>query len=146
TYTRPVADIRIGILTIREKWEKFLGYTTTTITEDYLSDRYPMVELDENVLINSSFLPNGELVEIIKSLEKNQALFHGEDVIAFYSSNAQEEVDLNSYQSIECKEDPIQINNSWDIFSKNGLALQADYDLLTKGRKSQPISETNRVI
>lgn len=146
TYTRPVADIRIGILTIREKWEKFLGYTTTTITEDYLSDRYPMVELDENVLINSFFLPDDELVEIIKSLEKNQAVFHGEDVIAFYSSNAQEEVDLNSYQSIEYKGDPIQINNSWDIFSKNGLALQADYDLLTKGRKSQPISETNRVI
>ncbi|HQX03888.1 MAG TPA: putative sugar nucleotidyl transferase, partial [Flavobacterium sp.] len=30
TFTRPVADIRIGILTIREKWEKYLGYTTTT--------------------------------------------------------------------------------------------------------------------
>ena len=45
TYTRPVADIRIGILTIREKWEIFLGFTTTTITEEYLEDKYPMVEL-----------------------------------------------------------------------------------------------------
>ena len=41
TYTRPVADIRIGILTIREKWERFLGYTTTTITEDYLAEKFP---------------------------------------------------------------------------------------------------------
>ena len=51
TYTRPVADIRIGILTIREKWEKFLGFTTTSITEEYLEDKYPMVELDKNILI-----------------------------------------------------------------------------------------------
>ena len=48
TYTRPVADIRVGILTIREKWEKHLGLTTTTITEAYLEDKYPMVELEEN--------------------------------------------------------------------------------------------------
>ena len=51
TYTRPVADIRIGILTIREKWEKFLGFTTTSITEEYLEAKYPMVELEENVLL-----------------------------------------------------------------------------------------------
>jgi len=55
TYTRPVADIRVGILTIREKWEKYLGLTTTTITEEYLEEKYPMVELAENVLINASF-------------------------------------------------------------------------------------------
>ena len=55
TFTRPVADIRVGILSIREKWEHFLGYTTTTITEDYLSDKYPMVEMENNILINASF-------------------------------------------------------------------------------------------
>jgi hypothetical protein len=75
TFTRPVADIRIGILTIREKWEKYLGYTTTTITEEYLSEKYPMVEMEENILINASFLPNEVLVEMIQSLEKNQAIF-----------------------------------------------------------------------
>ncbi|HRN99240.1 MAG TPA: putative sugar nucleotidyl transferase, partial [Flavobacterium sp.] len=56
TFTRPVAEIRIGILTIREKWERYLGVTTTTLTEDYLSGKYPMVELEENVMINDSFL------------------------------------------------------------------------------------------
>lgn len=146
TYTRPVADIRIGILTIREKWEKFLGYTTTTITEDYLSDRYPMVEMGENILINSSFLPSIDLVEIIKGLEENQAVFHGEEVIAFYTSQAQEEVDFDTYHAVEYDGEPIQIQNSWDIFSKNGLALQADFELLTQGRKSQPIPSNNRVI
>ena len=85
TYTRPVADIRIGILTIREKWEKHLGYTTTTVTEDYLSEKYPMVELEYNIMINASFLPNYEVVEIVKGLQENQAIFKGEEVIAFNS-------------------------------------------------------------
>lgn len=146
TFTRPVADIRIGILTIREKWEKFLGYTTTTITEDYLSDRYPMVEMEENVLINASYLPSTELVQIIKGLTENQAVFHGEEVIAFYTTEAQEEVDFNTYQAIEYDGECIQIQNTLDIFSKNGLALQADFDLLTQNRKSQPIPSNNRVI
>src|SRR5690606_30161543 len=68
TFTRPVADIRIGILTIREKWEKYLSSTTTTITEDYLSGKFPMVEMEENVLINASFLPNPELVDLVQGL------------------------------------------------------------------------------
>ena len=68
TFTRPVAEIRIGILTIREKWERYLGVTTTTLTEDYLSGKYPMVELEENVMINASFLPNDVLAEMIRNL------------------------------------------------------------------------------
>jgi hypothetical protein len=75
TFTRPVADIRIGILTIREKWEKQLGYTTTTLTEEYLSEKFPMVEMEDNVMINASFLPTDILAEMVKSLEKNQAIF-----------------------------------------------------------------------
>jgi len=146
TFTRPVADIRIGILTIREKWEKHLGVTTTTITEDYLSEKYPMVEMEENVMINASYLPNSELVVLIKGLEENQAIFKDEDVIAFYTKEAQEDIDLASYDAIEYNEDIIKIEHSWDIFTKNGEALQDDYDLMTKGKKSQPIPNSNNVI
>ena len=98
TFTRPVADIRVGILTIREKWEMFLGYTTTTITEEYLSDKYPMVEMEENVMINASYLPNSELVEMIKNLEENQAIFKGEDVIAFFTKDAQDDIDFATFE------------------------------------------------
>lgn len=84
TFTRPVAEIRVGILTIREKWEKHLGTTTTTITEEYLSEKFPMVEMEQNVMINASFLPNAELVEMVKNLEENQAIFYGEEVIAVF--------------------------------------------------------------
>ena len=77
TFTRPVADIRIGILTIREKWEKHLGTTTTTLTEEYLSEKFPMVEMEENVMINASFLPNDVLAEMVKNLEPNQRFSKG---------------------------------------------------------------------
>ena len=134
TYTRPVADIRVGILTIREKWEKSLGLTTTTITEEYLEQKYPMVELEENILINASFLPIKELVEKVKNLSKNQAIFKGEEVIAFFTSDTQEEVNFETYEQIEFEEDLIQIKNTWDIFSLNDEAIRADFKLITDGR------------
>jgi hypothetical protein len=76
TFTRPVADILIGILTIRQKWEAHLGSTTTTLTEDYLTDKFPMVEMEQNVMINASFLPNTTLVDMIQNLESNLSLIH----------------------------------------------------------------------
>ena len=139
TFTRPVADIRIGILTIREKWEKFLGFTTTSITEEYLEDKFPMVELDKNILINASFLPTKNLVKQVSNLTKNQAIFKGEQVIAFFTCDTQEHVDFDSYEQLEFKEEVLQIKNTWDIFSLNDKAIQADFDLLTEGRTSQPI-------
>ena len=139
TYTRPVADIRIGVLTIREKWEKFLGFTTTSITEEYLENKYPMVELDKNILINASFLPTKNLVKQVSNLSNNQAIFKDEKVIAFFTSDTQEHVDFDSYEQLEFKEEVLQIKNTWDIFSLNDKAIQADFDLLTEGRTSQPI-------
>jgi len=141
TYTRPVADIRIGILTIREKWEKHLGLTTTTITEEYLEDKYPMVEMDQNVLINASFLPTLELVDKIRNLSENEAIYNGDDVIAFFTSDSQEEVNLETYTPIDLEEEIIQIKNTWDIFSNNGEAIQLDFELLTEDRTSEPIPE-----
>ncbi len=146
TFTRPVAEIRVGILTIREKWEKYLGNTTTTITEDYLSDKFPMVEMPENVLINASFLPNSELVSLVQDLSENEAIFFEDEVVAFYARETQKEVDFDSYKSIEYKGQVLRIQNTWDIFSKNGEALQADFDFITAGRKSAAISETNNLI
>lgn len=145
TFTRPVADIRVGILTIREKWEQYLNTTTTTVTEDYLSEKYPMVELPENILINASFLPNKELVRKIEALQKNEAIFKDDEVIAFYALEGQE-VDFASCKTIDFLGDVLRIKNTWDIFSKNGEALQADFDFLTEDRKSAPISNTNSLI
>lgn len=146
TYTRPVADIRVGILTIREKWERYLGYTTTTVTEEYLTELYPMVEMENNILINGSFLPNAELVSLIQDLKENEAVFFGEEIVAFYTKENQEDVDLGAYKAIMYEGDCIQIKNTWDIFSRNKEALEADFHLITKDRESSSISSTNQVI
>jgi len=146
TFTKPVADIRIGILTIREKWEKYLGFTTTTVTEDYLSEKYPMVEMEQNVMVNASYLPNFKIVELITGLKEDQAIFNGEDVIAFYTTDNQENINFDDYEAIEFNDDILKIENTWDIFSKNGDAIQDDFELLTKNRNSQPIPESNNVI
>ncbi|MGM8361182.1 GlmU family protein [Flavobacterium sp. ARAG 55.4] len=146
TFTRPVADILIGILTIRQKWEKYLGSTITTLTEEYLSDKYPMVELEENIMINASFLPNEVLAEMVSNLEPNQALFKGEEVIAFFTNDSQEEVDFDSYEIIEYNEDCLTVMNTWDIFSKNDAAIREDFEFLTEERKSQPIPKSVNVI
>src|SRR5680860_292548 len=146
TFTRPVADIRIGILTIREKWEKYLGNTTTTITEDYLSEKYTIVEMEDNVLINASFLPTKKLADLIADLKENEAIFQGEEIIAFFTKESQEEVDFSSYKAIDFKEDILRLVNTWDIFEKNGSALEADFELITAGRKSAPISKSNTLI
>ncbi len=146
TFTRPVADIRVGILTIREKWEKYLGSTTTTITEEYLSEKFPMVEMEENVMINASFLPNEVLAEMVKGLEPNQAIFKGDDVIAFFTEDNQEEVDFDNYEIIEYTDDCLFIANTWDIFAKNDAAIREDFDLLTEDRKSQAIPKSVNAI
>lgn len=146
TFTRPVADIRIGILTIREKWEKYLGSTTTTLTEDYLSEKFPMVELEENVMINASFLPNEVLAELVRNLEPNQAIFKGEEVIAFFTQDTQEEVNFDHYEIIEYNDDCLFVANPWDIFAKNDAAIREDFELLTEDRKSQPIPKSVNVI
>ncbi len=77
-----------------------------------------MVEMDTNVMINASYLPNKDLVALVKNLEENQAIFKDEDVIAFFSKDTQDEVDFDTYEVIECDADLIKIENSWDIFQK----------------------------
>ncbi len=146
TFTRPVADILIGILTIRQKWELYLGSTTTTLTEEYLSEKYPMVEMEQNVMINASFLPNTNLVEMIQGLKSNQAIFKGDEVIAFFTNEDQEQVDFDTYEIIDYSEDCITIQNTWDIFAKNDVVLRTDFKLVTQDRKSKPIPKSVNVI
>ncbi len=142
TYNKPVADIRIGILTIREKWEKFLDTTTSTLTEDYLQDKFPMVEMEENIMINASFLPNEGLVDIIKNLKINEAVFQENETIAFYTTNTKGKVNFETYKKIQFDNKLIHLKHSWDIFYNNGDAIKADFKLITKDRKSASIPNT----
>ena len=105
-----------------------------------------MVELEGNVMINASFLPNAILAELVSNLEPNQAIFKKDEIIAFYTSENQEEVDFDTYEIIVYNDDCITIENTWDIFSKNDVAIREDFELLTQDRRSQPIPKSVNVI
>lgn len=139
TFTRPVADIRIGILTIREKWENYLATTTTTLTEEYLSEKYPMVELEHNIMICASYCPSSALIDLVLALQPNQAIFQNDDVIAFYVQEAQEEVDFDTYEIITFNDELVTVKNTWDIFTNNDKALRDDFAVLTSEKTSAPI-------
>ena len=142
TYTRPVADLRVGILTIREKWEKMLEYTTSSVTEDYLVDKFPMVEFNDNIFINASIIPSENIVKMIKSLTENNAIFLDNEPLAFFAKKDQE-VNFDTYNLTDYSfKDIIKIENTWDIFKLNGEAIDRDFQLLTSGRDSQPIPDS----
>lgn len=148
TFTRPVGDIRIGILTIREKWEHYLGTKTSSLTEDYLSVKFPIVKGDDNILINGSVMPNPELIKEIEKIDINQALVKDDIIIALrVTAKDLDKLDDNELmEEFETDVDFLKLNATWDIFHKNDDALRADYEILTKGRKSEPLSDTNTVL
>ncbi len=150
TFMRPVADIRIGILTIREKWEIYLKAKTSTLTESYLSIKYPIVKAENNILINGSVCPNQDLVKEINNLQPNHALVTDEFIIALHIKeedlDESGEMDISNIEETDTENEFMKINDVWEIFSKNEEAILHDYKLLTHGRKSQKISDTNRVV
>jgi len=146
TYIRPVCDIRIGILTIREKWEKYLGEKTSTLTEEYLSTKFPIEFADSMILINGSVCPTPKLVQAINNLSLNQVLICNDYVIAMKKTKEDFISATDDIDKVEVEQVFIKINNTWDIFVFNERAIQEDFDLITKGRKSQPLSSKNNII
>ncbi|MBK7428303.1 MAG: GlmU family protein [Saprospiraceae bacterium] len=152
TYTRPVCEIRVGILTIREKWSLWMDGVVSYITQDYLSEKFPINVEDRNWVSNGSILPNELLCLKRKQLKLNEAYMKSGELIAARLPEEQfhrlmNGEDLEDLIGYELENVPfIQINQLWDIYKYNSTAIQADYDFLTRARSSQPISPTNRVI
>lgn len=150
TYLRPVADIRVGILTIREKWEFYLNQKTSTLTENYLRKKYPILRADDNIMINGSVCPNRELVAEVLSLKTGEVLFQGDAIIAMrleaVELDRMDEDKVDEVNMIESKSNLLKITHTWDIFAKNGLAMEDDFEILTKNRLSEPVSGTNKVL
>ncbi len=151
TFTRPVAALRIGILTIKEKWEKLLNNSCSYLTQEYLSEKYELVNDKENILLNASVLPNKEIIKELLSLKLYQALVKNDVLIAvrltendvhnnFAHSNISEFDIVNSINIF------LKINYPWDIFTKNQQAIIFDFELITNNRKSEPLSKTNNVL
>ncbi|MDX1428168.1 MAG: putative sugar nucleotidyl transferase, partial [Salegentibacter mishustinae] len=144
TFTRPVADIRVGILTIREKWERILGIQISTSTQDYLSEKWPLTLEEHNIFINAAIIPNAEFSKQVQNLEKGEKLVWNDLVVAYYQEGNME-ADLSALKSVEAAGGILHINNTWNIFSKNSEAISLDFELITKGRVSQEIHPSNYV-
>ena len=146
TFTRPVSEIRVGIMTLKERWEAYLKVSVSSLTEEYLSIKYPVNLEESNVFIDASVLPSNELLKAVKALRAGERLMSGELIIAYLAAVSKSADELSDFDVVEFEGGLVQINNTWDIFDKNATILQSDFDFITKGRKSQPISSTNQLI
>ena len=150
TFIRPIGDIRVGILTIREKWEMLLNTKTSSLTESYLAEKYPLIKEADNMLINASVMPDARLIEEIGGLKPNQTLISG-DILIAHRVRAE---DINNL-GVELLEDVIpmhtrsQIKKLFqlrDIVALNEQQIEPDFNLITNGRESQPIPDHVRVM
>lgn len=149
TYFKPISQLRVGILTIEEKWEHYFKTEMSNLSEDYLSELYPLNVTDDNVLINSSVLPDSNLFKAIKKLKKDTTLTSDGYLIAMRltadnlaSLSSGDTADLDS---VEYKEDFNRLKNTWDIVKLNKQEIINDFELITFGRESAYLSESNMV-
>ena len=140
TFTRPVSEIRLGILTISEKWQKVLSSSISYSTEEYLSAKFPLTISGDNIWINGSVCPDQSLVHAIHSLEINQTLKKGDSLLAYRSNDS-----TIPENTIDYSKDIVQLSRLWQIFQSNDDCIHSDFELLTRGRQSQAISSTNKV-
>lgn len=164
TYTRPVCDCRVGIMTIREKWETILKTKTSTLTESYLSKKYKMQLAEEIILINGAICPDENLLKAIENLTIGENLISGKEkynqVVAIHTtkekfanisykdflSNLNELLNsTNNTTIVNYNNDYVAITSLASIFVLTETEIEKDYDILTRCRKSQTISPTNKV-
>ena len=160
TQTRPLGELRLGIMTLFEKWAHMLNCPGSHLTQTYLSQKYPIQCSTQNYLIDGSLIPDLTLVESILNLDLGQCLVNTEgnflgaflnlktmeDLI--HSKNLNQHVDLTTYsnQIVVYKTNPIKyLSNTWEVFQWNEEELIKDYQLLTKDRISEPIDPSNRI-
>lgn len=148
--TRPVASIRIGILTIKEKWEIRLSANVSYRTQSYLSNKFPAIINTDNLLINASILPTPAVVASIRMLELGQSLVKDSLTIAARCDSQQAaSFDYNTLSDFVSKEydgEIARIEHPWDIFALNSEEIKSDYKLITNGRESALPDPTNTII
>jgi UDP-N-acetylglucosamine diphosphorylase/glucosamine-1-phosphate N-acetyltransferase len=145
TYTRPVADIRIGILTIREKWEKVLGQQTSSYTQDYLKGKFPLVTTQDNLLINGAVCPDDTLVKAIRTLKSGESLAKDSVTIV---ARLTEVKPLNQpgLKSSEYSGPVTIIDQVWKIFQHNAEQIRSDFQMMTHRRETIRIDDPHTKI
>ena len=155
TLIRHIQDIRIGILTIREKWEKFLKLPSFDKWEGYYLDDENSIKIDKNIgndtylMIHANVLPSKSIISKIKKLQHGEFLSVANEGGIAYKFSAKEVMGLHKIKiarSVEFKESLKILQYPWQIFQLNDWAIREDFELITAKRKSKPISKTNKII
>lgn len=150
TYTRPVSELRIGILTIREKWEMYLEVNLSYMCKEYLKYKYQQVTLSDNILINSAILPDAHLAREVSMLQANTYLAKDNIIIAVrldYEGVINfEKINFAHLNYKQYSYEISYIEQLWDIFEKNEQEIESDFMLITKNRDSLPVSPTNTLV
>jgi len=149
TYTRPVAELRIGLFTIKEKWEQYIENPIQIKTQEYLSKKFGSPTMENSIGINASVLPSDDLVSSLLELKNRQILTFNGKIIAINplpldSSNL--ELELSEYKMVETKAEFMQIENVWDLFQLNDQAIRSDIELIKNDRTFVAPSQTNQII
>jgi len=142
TFTRPVGAIRVGILTIAEKWEKWLNAAASYRTEDYLTSKFPLHQSTTNLLINGAICPDEMLAATVKALPDGYFLVKNNMLLAAHNPGAE----MNSRNTIEYAHELTVIDKTWKIFRENGAQLRLDFKLLTQGRTSAAINDKHTIV
>ncbi len=147
TFTRPVSELRTGILTLREKWERRLPGDYSWATADHLKVLFPMTD-EYSLVLNAGVCATDELVMAISKLREGQRLMAGDLVLAEMRSgnfDGWENPDGNA-ELVTFTGDINYIDRPWKLFLRNGDELENDFALITAGRTSAPLSDTNRLV
>lgn len=142
TFTRPTAKIRVGILTLAEKWEKYLQTAVYFKTEGYLQKKFPLKSTDQNMLINGAVCPDQTLVDTIRALPPGYFLVKGALLIAAHKP----ESEMSNGNTIEFPGEVTVIDKTWKIFIENARQIKSDFRLVTDGRKSCGIQDKHTVV
>ena len=144
TYTKPIAKLRLGILTIQEKWEKNLNRKTHGyISEPLLEEAFQNPpSSDLKLFVNASYLPSPNLVLEINQLNNNELIHDNTSWIAFIGV---EITAIENTKPILSKNDNSKINRPWDLIHYNAQEICQDFMLITKGRTSSVIEDPHTI-
>jgi UDP-N-acetylglucosamine diphosphorylase / glucose-1-phosphate thymidylyltransferase / UDP-N-acetylgalactosamine diphosphorylase / glucosamine-1-phosphate N-acetyltransferase / galactosamine-1-phosphate N-acetyltransferase len=151
TAIRPLADIRAGILTFRERWKLLLQNDVYSVTEGYLQKYESASSSHDNdyYYIHARLLPQKEMIEAIQQLGDEEVLLSNDTVIAIKTKKELSypigHGELHAYKKIALKQPVVFLDYVFDIVKRNDELLRFDFALLTKGRTSAPVSSTNRI-
>ncbi len=155
TLTRQMQDIRIGILTIREKWEQYLGFPSFDKQEDDYKDIDRAIVIDENIgrdviyLVHGNLLPTAKISRQVKKLKPGEFLSLPDKENFVYCISKKQVIDeykIKAQKAIKWSDDLKEICHPWDILKINGWAIQQDFKFLVHQKKGQTIPTTNKVI